>query len=241
MRIIFKIVLVVLILPACTLNEIFSQMDGTTAFAPGKGTLVLRTGDTLIGNINWRMKYVENNPAEIKFVPESGPSAIYKASDISEMTINPISFETSDPLPPENYVSLPSLKKGEPVFYNRMINGKLQVFRNRSSVEYTKSVTESTSEFAGIEFTFSKEEGLTIGPYYNVSTRVLESKSRYSSYYISKNNAALVKLDKDNYDSMFNSLFGDCEGVLKELAKNPDLRNFKNFMILAEVYDKLCK
>jgi hypothetical protein len=240
MHTIYKVVLVLLMLTAC-IHETFSQTNGAPALSPEKGYIVLLTGDTLHGNINWRMKYVENNPTEVKFVPNSGPTVTYKASDLIELTIFPSSFEPSDPLPPENYVSLPSMKKGEPVFYNRMINGKLQVLQNRSSVAYTKTVTETNSEFAGIEFTWSKGGGLTIGPYYNVSTRVLESKSRYSSYYISKDNTALVKLDKDNYDAMFSNLFGDCDAIQKELAKNPDLRKFKNFMILAEVYNQLCK
>jgi len=219
----------------------FSQTNGVTTPVAGVGTVILHSGDTLDGRVNWRMKYVENNPTEIKFIPKNGPSAIYKASDLAEIIVYPVDFETDEPMPPENYVSLPSMKRGEPVFYNRMINGKVQVFQNRSSVVTTHEVSEITSEFDGIEFRWSKKEGLTVGPTYKVSSRVLASKTRFSSYFISKNKAPLVKVDRDNYDALFQQLFGDCPEIQNELTKNPDLRKFKNFMILAEVYDQLCR
>ncbi len=133
------------------------------------------------------------------------------------------------------------MKKGTPVFYNRLLDGKLQVYQNRSSVIMTKETAEVNTEFDGIEFRYSKETGLTVGPTYRTSYRIIESRTRYSSYFIVKDHGAFQKIDKDNYDNVFPALFGDCPDIQQELNKNPDLRKFKNFMILAEVYNQLCR
>jgi hypothetical protein len=144
-------------------------------------------------------------------------------------------------MPQENYVSMPSMKKGTPVFYNRLLDGKLQVYQNRSSVIITKETAEVNTEFDGIEFRYSKENGLTVGPTYRTSYRIIESRTRYSSYFIIKDHGAFQKIDKDNYDLVFPALFGDCPQIQGELIKNPELRKFKNFMILTEVYNQLCR
>jgi hypothetical protein len=133
------------------------------------------------------------------------------------------------------------MKKGTPVFYNRLLDGKLQVYQNRSSVIITKQTAEVNTEFDGIEFRYSKETGLTVGPSYRTSYRIIESRTRYSSYFIIKDHGMFQKIDKDNYDTVFPALFGVCNEIQQELNKNPDLRKFKNFMILAEVYNQLCR
>jgi hypothetical protein len=207
----------------------------------GEGYVIMKNGDTLNGRINWRMKYVENNPTEIKFIPENGSPRILNAGEVSGLAIDPRTDFEGNELPRVSYVSMPAMKKGTPVFYNRLLNGKLQVFQNRSSVIITKETAEVTTEFDGIEFRYSKKTGLTIGPTYKTSYRVIESRTRYSSYYIIKNGGEFQKIEKDNYDSVFPALFGDCPDIQRELVKNPDLRKFKNFMILAEVYNQLCR
>jgi hypothetical protein len=109
--------------------------------------------------------------------------------------------------------------------------------KNRSNVSMTKETSEVTNEFDGIEFRFLKESGLRVGPIYTTYYRIIESRTRYSSYFIIKDHGPFQKIDKDNYDSVFLVLFGNCSEIQEELIKNPDLRKFKNFMILAEVYN----
>jgi hypothetical protein len=232
--------LLCLVLTSSLYLEISAQ-PGETAPMAGEGYVIMKNGDTLNGGINWRMKYAENNPTEIKVVPEKGSSQILKASDVSELVIYPQTDFEGYEMPEENYVSMPSMKKGIPVFYNRLLDGKLQVYQNRSSAIITKETAEINTEFDGIEFRYSKETGLTVGPTYKTSYRIIERRTRYSSYYIIRDHSPLQKIDKDIYDSVFPTLFGDCPEIQQELIKNPDLRKFRNFMILAEVYNQLCR
>ena len=132
--------------------------------------------------------------------------------------------------------------KKEPLFFTTgFLTENYRYIQNRSSVIITKETAEVNTEFDGIEFRYSKEIGLTVGPTYKTSYRIIESRTRYSSYFIIKDHGPFQKIDKDNYDSVFASLFGDCPEIQQELNKNPDLRKFKNFMILTEVYNQLCR
>jgi hypothetical protein len=70
---------------------------------------------------------------------------------------------------------------------------------------------------------------------------IIEGRSCYSSYLVSKNKGDLLEVDKKNYENVFPALFGDCPEIGQEIGKNPDLARFKNFMILAEVYNQICK
>ena len=218
-----------------------AAQPGEMAPMAGEGYVIMKNGDTLYGRINWRMKYSENNPAEIKFIPENSPPQILNAGDVSELAIYPHTDFDGYEVPQENYVSMPSVKKGIPVFYNRLINGNLQVYQNRSSTIITKETAEVTTEFDGIEFRYSKESGLTIGPSYKTFYWIIESRICYSSYFIKKGDGFLQKIDKDMYESVFLVFFGDCPTIQQELDKNPDLRKFRNFMVLAEVYNQLCR
>jgi hypothetical protein len=234
-----RLLLLTTILTGTAMNT-WSQ-PGENSPAAGEGYVVMKSGDTLRGRINWRMKYTENNPAEIKLVPEKGSPQILNAGDVSFLAIDPHTDFDGNEMPPENYVSMPSPKKGIPVFYNRLLDGKVQVYQNRSAVIMTKETAEVNTEFDGIEFRYSKKNGLTVGLTYKTTYNIIESKTRFSSYFISKDKGPLQKIDKDNYDSVFASLFGDCPKIESELEKNPDLRKFRNFMILAEVYNQLCR
>jgi hypothetical protein len=180
----------------------------------GNGYVIMKSGDTLSGRINWRMKYTENNPAEIKFIPETGSPQILSAADISGLAIYPRTDFEGNEMPQENYVSLPSIKKGTPVFYNRLLDGKLQVFQNRSSVIISKEITEANTVIDGFEFRYSKETGLTVGPAYKTSYRIIESRTRFSSYFIIRDHGAFQKIDRDNYDDLFTSIFSGTSGIL---------------------------
>jgi hypothetical protein len=225
--------------------KLSAQVKGMAATMAVDGYVVLSNGDTLQGLIKWSLKYVENNPVEIKFTARNGATKIFNASEIrgfgNYMKAVKKDFDTPEELELDNYVSMPSMKKGVPVFLNRLMDGKLIIFQNRSSLGFSSEKVEEHSKIDGISFNFTPGEGLYIGPAYRTSYRIIEGRTRYSSYFVSKANGALLKVEKENYDSLFPSLFGDCPGIEQELLKNPDLRKFKNFTILAEVYNQICK
>jgi hypothetical protein len=209
------------------------------------GYVILSNGDTLYGQLKWRLKYVENNPVEIKFYTENGASKIFNASEIpgfgnftkfvKEDFDTPLDFEL------EHYVSMPSFKKGIPVFMNRLLKGKINVFMNRSSMQSGGDEVVEISEFDGIMFSYSSDEGLRIGPSYKTSYKIIQKRVRFSSYFVVKGDSAMIKVEKSNYDAISPGLFEDCPAIIEELHKNPDLRKFKNFMLLVEVYNQICK
>jgi len=216
--------------------------------APGMlvdGYVIQSNGDTLNGRLKWRLKYVENNPVEIKFISENGATNIFNASEIpgfgNYTSLIREDFDDPEEFLLENYISKPSFKKGIPVFYNRLLDGRIVVFQNRSSNQLGGDKVEVISKIDGIAFGFSGDEGLTIGPSYTTSYRIIEGRVRHSSYYVEKNNESFIKVKKDNFDTVFNSLFEDCPEIQLELEKNPELREFKNFMLLVEVYNQICK
>ncbi len=215
---------------------------GSTLLTPGY--VILGSGDTVTGKLRWSMKYVENNPVEIKFVADNGNSRSFNAANIKGFGNEVQVFLENDQVPVsvdmEHYVSLPSMKKGVPVFYHRLIGGKLTVYQNRSAIIIGSSELKEVSRFDGIRFTFTPGEGLSIGPSYRTDYKIIKARSRFSSYYVSKDNGLLEKVDKDDYDSHLKNLFGDCQAITDEITKNPSLTKFKNFMVLTEVYNKLC-
>jgi hypothetical protein len=137
-------------------------------------------------------------------------------------------------------LSLPAVKSGTPVFYKQLLNRKVRVFRNNNSMPTHHQKTESDFEYEGVAFSFTKEEGLKGEPLFNETTRVVESYTTYSSYYVSKNNAPFVKVENSNCDVLYPQLFGDCPALDREVEKNRGLLKFKNFMILAEAYNQIC-
>jgi hypothetical protein len=140
----------------------------------------------------------------------------------------------------ENYLTMPSMKKGVPVFLYRLLNGRITVFMNRNAIGIISSQVVADSRIDGIAFSFTVGDGLSVGPSYHTEYKYIKGRSRYSSYLVSKDNGALVKVEKDNYETFLKSLFGDCQAINDEIAKNPELAKFKNFMLLAEVYNRLC-
>jgi len=221
-----------------------AEGPGMAAILNVNGYVILNNGDTLYGKIRWAMKYVENNPVEIKFTAENGNSKTFNASEVRGFGNKLKAWDENVPLayelPPEDYVVLPSYKKGIPVFMNRLILGSLTVYQNRSAAIISSSVTESRTRMDGIGFTWEPGEGLSIGPTYRTDYRVIESRTRFTSYYVSKGGAQYVKVEKENYEETFKSLFGDCPAIDEEVAKNPDLNKFKNFMLVVEIYNQMC-
>lgn len=237
-----KSLFIVLFLTAF-LPSLQSQNTGMpSGMAPGMkvpGYVILSSGDTINGELKWALKYVENNPVEIKFTAENGASKDLNASEIKGFGQN-----TGFLPEPEHYVSLPSLKKGVPVFMNRLIDGKITVYQNRSSAGITTSKTvgkvEGKLRVDGIYFTWIPGEGLFIDMTLAKDYRIVEYNTRFTSYFVSKEGSPLVKVTKDEYDQFFRTWFDDCPAIEDEIRKNPDLKSFRNFMILAEVYNKLC-
>jgi len=233
-----------------------SQNTGMPAgMAPGMkvpGYVILSSGDTIYGELKWALKYVENNPVEIKFTAENGVSKDFNATEIK-------GFGQNTGLLPEteHYVSLPSQKKGVLVFMNRLIDGKITVYQNRSSAVITASKPGGKVEgelrirIDGVHFSWIPGDRLYINLFPGISGdvalsfvkdyRIVEYNTHFTSYFVSKAGSPLVKVTKDEYDSFFSTWFGDCPAIEDEISKNPDLKSFKNFMIITEVYNKLCK
>jgi hypothetical protein len=226
-------------------SKLSSQFTGAPPMGAVYGYVLLNNGDTLQGLVKWRVKYVENNLAEIIFTAKNGNSKIFNASEISGFG-HYTGGKVMDLLAPEsleneNYESVLSLKKGIPVFMYRFLDGRIKIFQNRSGLVFSSDDVEEPSKIDGISFRFTPGEGLSIGPSYKTSYIIIEGRSRYGSYLLSKDKGPLLKVDKKSYDNVFKTLFGDCPEIGQEIGKNPDLAKFKNFMILAEVYNEICK
>jgi hypothetical protein len=237
--------LILMVIGIILMPNILSAQDGMAPITLVDGYVIQSNGDTLNGKLKWRLKYIENNPVEIKFISENGTTEIFNASEIlgfgNYFSLIKEDFDAPEKFQLENYVSKPSFKKGIPVFYNRLLDGRIKVFQNRSSNQLGGDKIEEISKIDGIAFGFSSDEGLTIGPSYTTSYRIIEGRIRHSSYYVEKNNKTLIKVKKDNFETVFKSLFEDCPEIQLELEKNPDLLEFKNFILLVEVYNQICK
>jgi hypothetical protein len=209
-----------------------------------EGYMINGKGDTLSGKLKWTLKYVENNPVEIKFTGDNGMSGNFNAGEIRGFGFVRKVWMDNDPVPVvagfEEYISVPSFKQSVPVFMHRLLPGKITIYQNRSAVGINASTVTTESRIDGIGFSWVSGEGLSIGPTYKTSYKIIESRTRYSNYYVSINGAPFIKVEKDNYDGLFNNLFSGCKAIDDEIAKNPDLRKFKNFMILAEIYNQEC-
>ena len=238
------VAVITFIFSQCLMAQSESMVPGAAPILPVRGYVLLNNGDTIYGSIRWALRYIENNPVEIKFTGPNGSAVTYKAGEIRGFGNNTEIWveEINQPvvMEMEHYLTVPSAKKGTPVFMNRLINGRITVFQNRSAIISGGSTVKTDSHIDGIEFSFIPGEGLYIGPTYRTDYRIIYARSRYSSYYVSIDNGELKKLDKDNYNSLFPDLFGECPVINEEIKRNPDLVKFKSFMILAEIYNRLC-
>ncbi|MCX6234474.1 MAG: hypothetical protein NT175_07070 [Bacteroidetes bacterium] len=242
-------IFVLALIPGISLNVSGqSQMSGMVSLIPQDGFIILNTGDTIPGKIAYS-KLTENFMSRIKFFGPDGVKTLYNAGEISGLGIewNWYNYDDdSQSLIPTShfwdiYECRPSPKKGIMVFMNRFSGGKINVFQNRSSLIHSNARIETSSKIDGISFHYSSDEGLVIGPSYKVTTRYIESRSWYSSYYVEKEGVGFIKVDKGNFELLWPALFGDCLGITEEIDKNPDLKKFKNFLLVIEVYNQICK
>jgi len=221
-------------------------ISGSAPLLPVEGYVILSNGETLYGEVSWALKYVENNPVKIYFYAKNGEKFSYNANEIVGFGNRIDMWREGNPVPisleMEHYVSLPSYKKGVPVFMKRFIDGMITVYQNRSSW-VTHSVFDGIEKtrIDGSKFSFSFDDGLSIGPTFNKNYHEIYKKIGFSSYYVSKNGGQLVKVKKDNYKVLFKTLFGDCPAIGQEIERNPDLMKFKYFTIVAEVYNQVCQ
>jgi len=225
-------------------SKLSSQYAGIPPAGAVYGYVLLSNGDTLKGLVKWRIKYIENNLAEIMFTSKNGNSKIFNAGDIGgfgHYTMREINtLNTPENPENENYESTLSLKKGMPVFMYRFLDGRIKIFQHRSIQVMSSGLDAKSLKINGIYFSFIPGEELSIGPSYKISSMIIEGRSVYSSYLVSKDKGKLFEVDKKNYDKVFSVLFGDCQAIGQEIEKNPDLAGFKYFMVLAEVYNQIC-
>lgn len=220
---------------------------GAAPILPVRGYVIYNSGDTVPGKLSWALKYVENNPVEIKFTPEGGKKQVLHAGEIIgfgnqlDLWLGEDEAAVKMAMPWEDYVSVLSYNKKEPVFMNRMITGRVTVYLNRSSIGVSTTHIEERRRIDGIGWSYSPGEGLQIGPTYRIDYRLIEGWERYSSYYVVKDGEEMIKVDKGSYEQIRTHLFGDCPAIQPELDKNPDLLKFKNFMILAGIYNQMCQ
>lgn len=109
--------LLLALFPSLMITEASAQDEpmgpGQAPILPVPGYVLYSNGDTVWGKLTWALKYVENNPVEIKFTPEGGTKQTLTASDIAgfgnQLTawIGEDDMAARIPLPPEDYVSLP--------------------------------------------------------------------------------------------------------------------------------------
>ncbi|MEI8086758.1 MAG: hypothetical protein WCG93_11140 [Paludibacter sp.] len=220
--------------PAILLNQM--QPDGF---------VLLNNGDTLWGKVVQSWKYVENNPVEVQLIDYNRLKQIFKAADIKGFgTYTKLikkDFDSPEVLDLEIYITVQLLKKGLAVFMKLLLDGTITVLENRSSISSSADLIENKSKIDGISFGIGRNKGLSIEPTTTDSYRIIEAKKRYSSLYVRKNKEPLIKLDAKNYESLFPTLFGDCPALNPALEKNPGLQEYKNFIVLAEMYNCICK
>jgi len=251
----FQKLIVLSVITMISTLQLSAQEEDIIPYIPGGGSLlrvegyvILKNGETLYGMVRSPItfKYVENNPVKIIFYANNGGKFSYDANEIAGFGMRPKIWKIGNPNPisleMEHYVSLPSYKQGVPVFMNRFIDGMITVYQNRSSGQIH-------SDFDGIEktridgnkFSFSFDDGLSIGTNFNKNYDEIYRKIGFSSYYISKNGGQLIEVKKGNYEVLFKTLFGDCPAIGQEIERNPDLMKFKYLTIVAEVYNQVCQ
>jgi hypothetical protein len=205
---------------------------------------LVNNGDTLFGSVYMKQKYLDNHPYSLVFTGRDNIKKEYTAGTVAAVGVYSIpgrnEFGDLQSHSLADYESIPSPKSGGNIFALRLIDGKIKVFQNRSAGTISSSKTMEMTKFDGIGFRFSPEEGLVIGPRFRTSYQVIDEKTRYTSYFIQKDNGAVLKISKDNYEELYPALFDDCPAIKAETDKNPDLKKFKNFMLLVEIYDQLC-
>ena len=216
---------------------------GEAPMIPVRGFIITRSGEYIHGKIAYG-KFTENYMSEIKFTDKDGIKTIYSASELAGMAISVTGdYDEHMVILGNNwdiYECRPSPKKGIMVFMSRFTDGRIKVFMNRSSAILSSGKEDINLGFNGISFTYSTLDGLTIESEYVVSSEYIETRRWYSSYYVEKDGGKLIKVEKGNYEEMWSVLTGDCPKIPEEVSKNPDLEKFRNFLLVAEIYNQIC-
>jgi hypothetical protein len=220
-----------------------TYIPGFSPGVPVNGYVVLDNGDTLQGQVIWRFKYKENNLSGIRFIASDGENYVFNASDIIGFGDEPMAWKKDNPVPrqirTEDYVSVPSYRRQTQVFMHRLLDGRITIYQNRNSSMIPYSKIDLNESIEGINFAYSPVKGLMIGEECISRPSVIRYRSHYTSFYLKKDNGDMIRVDRKNYQKVFDSIFSDSKAVMNEIEKNPALKEFKNLMILAEVYNKL--
>lgn len=238
--------MLIFILSLSGLPKIYSQQleSGIPPLFPVNGFIVLNTGDTLDGKIKYK-KLAGNYMKEIRFTSPDGTNTFYEAGSIRGMGLEVFTAIESDYSGKafwDLYECRPLASKGgEMVFMNRFLEGKIIVFQDHASPSITTSSVSALPKIDGIAFEYSPGEGLIIGPTFRFPEGAITTRTRYKSYYFEKKDRELTRVSKDNYESLWPVLFGDCTAINAEIDKNPDLKKFKNFIMLVCIYNEICK
>jgi len=242
-RFAFFLFMVTMMAPAVIKAQPDTYIPGFSPGIPVNGYVVLDNGDTLHGQVIWRFRYKENNLSGIRFITNDGENYVFNASDIIGFGDDPLTWKKEDPVPrqikTEDYLSVPSYRRQNQVFMHRLLDGRLTVFQNRNSSIIALSNLDLNENIEGINFSYSPVKGLKIGDECISKPSVVRYRSRYSSYYIRKDNGELIRVDRKRFAEVFDNIFSDSQVIMDEVEKNPSLKDFKNFMILAELYNKL--
>jgi len=212
---------------------------GLSSMVAQHGYIILNTGDTIYGKFK-SGKIASGYMSQVILIGQNKEKTHYNAETIMELGIEHIIY--NDSFKPVNSFweffeskSLP--KKGNMRLMRPFEKGIITVFYNSRSSETTLENTVSNGKIDGISFSYSFEDGLIFGPTTELITSI---KTWYSSYYIEKEGGKLTKVNKKNYVSLWPSLFKDCPAIIKEVNKNPELKDFKNFLLIVGIYNQLC-
>lgn len=241
-----KIILLMVLIAAAPLWLKAQPDTYMPGFAPGlpvRGYVVLDNGDTITGQVIWRFKYAEDNLTGIRFITDAGENFVFSASDIIGFGNEPLAWKKENPvarqIKVEDYLSIPSYRHHTQVFMHRLLDGHLSVFQDRKSSVIPLEWLKLNDRIEGENFSYSPVTGLTVGQGHSTPPSVVRYRSRYTSYFVRKNEGELLRVNKKNFPEMFETLFGDSPAIMSEVTKNPSLKDIKYFMILAEVYDRL--
>jgi hypothetical protein len=207
---------------------------------PMSGTVILNTGDTIYGKVKQGTKLTDWYMAEIKYVNNDGEKARYKADDVMKFAA---AMDLRDDFGQPTgslimfFESRPSPKSGKMVFMYRFEEGRINVFLNPRSSSSRIEKSSSDGKITGLSFDYSPAQGLVIGPKYETTSYI---KIWHRSYYIEKDGGEFIKISSKNYEELWPSLFGDCEEIAEEIALNPKLIKWKNFLLLVRIYNEIC-
>ena len=206
------------------------------------GYIITNAGDSIFGKMKYTKK-ADGYMSQIMMIKPNKEKIRYDAVDVLVLAAetelpdvfgNPLNSPLDSLL--DYFECKPSPKKGIMVFMYKYEEGRIKVYHNPRSGQFKSTWTRSSPKITGISFTYSIDGGLEIGPSFKTTTYI---KTWYASHYIEKNGGEFLKIDKKNYETLWPSLFEDCPEILEEVNLNPDLKKFKNFLLIVRIYNDL--